>query len=95
MAILFKSCPKCSGTRSSEENSDGRYVTCLSCGHLTYTDAPVPLTLETEHREGYRLARPTSLLSDEGHKGHSGDRLSDTPESRSLDYRAAARPPSE
>ncbi len=75
MVILFKSCPKCSGTRTSEEDQDGRYITCLSCGHLAYPDTPVPLTLETEQREGYRLARQAPLPDEE----RDGDESSEAP----------------
>ena len=36
--ILFKSCPRCSGDRSVEEDLYGTYVICLHCGHVSYPD---------------------------------------------------------
>ena len=34
--IMFKSCPRCSGDRHLENDSDGSYITCLACGYVSY-----------------------------------------------------------
>jgi hypothetical protein len=34
--IMFKSCPRCSGDQSLEEDYYGWYVLCLMCGHVAY-----------------------------------------------------------
>ena len=34
--IYFKSCQRCSGDRSLEQDMYGWYVICLSCGFVTY-----------------------------------------------------------
>ena len=34
--ILFKSCPRCSGDRTMEEDLYGHYILCLTCGHVSY-----------------------------------------------------------
>ena len=36
--IMFKSCPRCSGDRCLERDSDGWYITCLHCGHVSYPE---------------------------------------------------------
>ena len=36
--ILFKSCPRCSGDRSLEQDFYGWYVLCLTCGYVTYPE---------------------------------------------------------
>jgi len=36
--ITFKSCPRCSGDRCLDRDSDGWYMTCLQCGHVTYPE---------------------------------------------------------
>ena len=36
--IAFKSCPRCSGDRCLDRDSDGWYMTCLQCGHVTYPE---------------------------------------------------------
>ena len=36
--VLFKSCPRCSGDRTLEQDSYGWYVICLTCGYVTYPD---------------------------------------------------------
>ena len=37
--IYFKSCPRCSGDMTPEEDVFGRYSTCLACGHVNYLDS--------------------------------------------------------
>lgn len=36
--IYFKSCQRCSGDRSLEQDMYGWYVICLGCGFVTYPD---------------------------------------------------------
>ena len=36
--IYFKSCQRCSGDRSLEQDMYGWYVICLGCGCVTYPD---------------------------------------------------------
>ncbi len=36
--IYFKSCQRCSGDRSLEQDMYGWYVICLGCGSVTYPD---------------------------------------------------------
>ena len=36
--IYFKSCQRCSGDRSLEQDMYGWYVICLGCGYVTYPD---------------------------------------------------------
>ena len=36
--ILFRSCPRCTGDRSLEQDFYGWYVLCLSCGFVTYPE---------------------------------------------------------
>ncbi|MCI0438298.1 MAG: hypothetical protein L0177_04110 [Chloroflexi bacterium] len=34
--VLFKSCPRCSGDRTLEQDFYGWYLLCLACGYVTY-----------------------------------------------------------
>ena len=34
--VLFKSCPRCSGDRTLEEDIYGYYILCLACGYVSY-----------------------------------------------------------
>ncbi len=34
--VLFKSCPRCSGDRTMEQDLYGWYILCLACGYVTY-----------------------------------------------------------
>jgi hypothetical protein len=34
--IFYKSCPRCSGDRSLEQDIYGWYLICLPCGYVTY-----------------------------------------------------------
>jgi len=34
--VFFKSCPRCSGDRTMEEDLYGHYILCLTCGHVSY-----------------------------------------------------------
>ena len=34
--VLFKSCPRCSGDRTMEEDLYGWYILCFACGYVTY-----------------------------------------------------------
>ena len=34
--VLFKSCPRCSGDRTLEEDLYGYYILCLACGYVSY-----------------------------------------------------------
>jgi len=36
--IYFKSCQRCAGDRSLEQDMYGWYVICLGCGSVTYPD---------------------------------------------------------
>ena len=36
--IFFKSCPRCAGDRSLENDSYGWYIICLGCGFVTYPE---------------------------------------------------------
>ena len=72
--ILFKSCPRCSGDRSMEQDFYGWYVLCLTCGYVTYPELGLA-------REGVRAAerhRPTALREVTGQQrarpGHAGYR---------------------
>ena len=49
--ILFKSCPRCKGDRTLENDLDGWYILCLACGHVAYPD------VEEERRETARERR--------------------------------------
>ena len=37
--ISFKTCKRCSGDQSFERDVYGSYLTCLSCGFVSYPDA--------------------------------------------------------
>jgi hypothetical protein len=41
--IIFKSCPRCSGDRSLEQDFYGWYVLCLTCGYVTYPETGLAL----------------------------------------------------
>jgi len=34
--MFYKSCPRCEGDRSLENDFDGYYLLCLHCGHVAY-----------------------------------------------------------
>ncbi len=34
--VLFKSCPRCSGDRTMEQDLYGWYILCLACGYVSY-----------------------------------------------------------
>jgi hypothetical protein len=36
--ILIRSCPRCSGDRVVERNHYGHYITCITCGHVSYLE---------------------------------------------------------
>lgn len=59
--ILFKSCPRCAGDRSLENDHYGWYVLCLCCGHVTYPDiGPEP---KAAHSNRPEKAEPAQVLS--------------------------------
>ena len=49
--IYFKSCQRCSGDRSLEQDMHGWYVICLSCGFVTYPD------IEAKQKEAAAASR--------------------------------------
>ena len=53
-SIVFKACVRCTGEMYLEEDSDGQYLTCLRCGHVTY-----PQT-ELEQLVGFLSDRPAA-----------------------------------
>ncbi len=53
-SIVFKACGRCTGEMYLEEDSDGQYLTCLRCGHVTY-----PRT-ELEQLVGFLSDRPVA-----------------------------------
>lgn len=34
--VLFKSCPRCAGDRTLEEDLYGYYILCFACGYVSY-----------------------------------------------------------
>ena len=57
--VCYKSCPRCSGNQVLESEWYGRYVFCLSCGHMTFPDGDVAQTAETG-------LRPASSIDSRG-----------------------------
>ena len=51
-SIVFEACGRCTGEMYLEEDSDGQYLTCLRCGHVTY---PRP---ELDQAVGFLSDRP-------------------------------------
>ena len=49
--VLFKSCPRCEGDRTVEQDLYGWYILCLACGFVAYPQAdPEGEDLEEEKR---------------------------------------------
>ncbi len=40
--ILFKSCPRCSGDRTEQQDLYGPYIICLACGFVSYPENSEP-----------------------------------------------------
>ena len=47
--VLFKSCPRCSGDRTLEEDLYGYYILCLACGYVSYP------TIKEEQEELFKV----------------------------------------
>ena len=52
--IFFKSCPRCSGDSSLENDTYGWYIICLGCGYVTYPE--VTMAPEQTKQEAQRPA---------------------------------------
>ena len=60
--IFFKSCQRCSGDRSLENDYQGWYVLCLMCGHVTYPDvAAKPRRAAAEVRQAVSPERAEAV----------------------------------
>ncbi len=46
--ISFKTCERCSGDQSLECDVYGSYLTCLSCGSVSYPDAALEPAAERQ-----------------------------------------------
>lgn len=60
--VYFKSCLRCGGDRTLENDFDGWYVLCSHCGHVTYPDIPDARAKRRAESTGtYADARPAVL----------------------------------
>ena len=53
-SIVLKACGRCTGEMYLEADSDGQYLTCLRCGHVTYP------RIELNQAVGFLSDRPAA-----------------------------------